>query len=98
LTLQHSSFRQRFYERTPGIRDTVVYVELQAVAAVEDAGKFALDLAGDMEERWWAEIVCVCSEGVREMMLVDGVSQLCGQVQESAGVLAGHIVDWNAVS
>lgn len=24
-------------------------------------------------------------------MLVDGVSQLCGQVQEGAGVLAGHI-------
>jgi hypothetical protein len=36
---------------------------------------------------------------VRKMVLVDGVSQLCGQVEQGAGVLAGHGgLHWNAVS
>jgi hypothetical protein len=47
LTFQHSSFGARFHERTPGIGAAVVDVELEALATVEDAGEFALDLAGD---------------------------------------------------
>ena len=99
MTFQHSSFRTRFYERTPGICAAVVDIELEAVAAVEDAGEFALDLAGDLEKRWRVESVCVRIERVRKMVLVDGVSQLCGQVEQGAGVLAGHGgLHWNAVS
>ena len=90
MTFQHSAFRRSRHERTPGICAAVVDIELEALATVEDAGKFALNLTGDLEERWQAESVCVYIEGVREVMLVDGVAQLCGQVEQGAGVLAGH--------
>jgi hypothetical protein len=90
LAFEHSSFRSRFCKRTPGVGAAVVYVELEAPATVKDAGELVLDLARDLEERCWAKSVCVGSERVREMMLVDGVSQLRGQVQQSTGILAGH--------
>ena len=89
LAFQNSPFCSRFCKRTPGISAAVVDVELEALATVEDAGEFALDLARDLKESWRAEGVCVCSEGVREVMFVDGVSQLRRQVQQGAGVLAG---------
>ena len=74
MTFQHGSFRTRFYERAPGVCAAVVDVELEADAAVEDVDEFALDLAGDLEERWRAEVVCVYIQGVSEMVLVDGNS------------------------
>ena len=90
MTFQHRSFGARFHERTPGVCAAIVDVEFEAVAALEHGGKFASDLAGYLEERGRMESVCICSEGMRKMVLVDGVSQLCGQIQQSAGVLAGH--------
>lgn len=53
LALQHSPFGLRSCKRTPRVCAAVVDVELEALAAVKDAGKLTLDLAGDLEERWW---------------------------------------------
>jgi hypothetical protein len=67
LVLEHSSFGSRVYKRTPGVCATVVRVEFEAFATVEDAGELVLDLAGDLEERGWAKSVCEGREGVWEV-------------------------------
>lgn len=78
LAFQHSPFGLRFYKRTPGICAAVVHVELEAFTTVEDASELALDLAGDLEERWRAERICVGCERVWKMVLIDLVAQLGG--------------------
>jgi hypothetical protein len=90
LVLQHSSFGWRSCKRTPGVCAAVVRVELEAFAAVEDAGELALDLAADLEESWRAESVCEGCEGVREVQLVNVNTKFRRQAQQSGAVLAGH--------
>ena len=74
LAFQHSPFGARFCKRTPGVCAAVVYVDFEALAAVEDAGKLSLDLAGDLEERGRVEIVCVRKKGILEVMFVDPIA------------------------
>lgn len=81
LVLQHSPLGWRFSKRTPGVGAAIVDVELEALATVENASKLTADLAGDLEETWWARFVCVGSEGVWEMMFIDDVAQFRGEAQ-----------------
>jgi hypothetical protein len=82
LVLQHSSFGWRSCKRIPGVCAAVVRVELEAFAAVEDAGELALDLAADLEESWRAESVCEGCEGVWEVQLVNVNTKFRRQAQQ----------------
>jgi hypothetical protein len=82
FAFQHSPFSSRFCKRTPGVCATVVDVELEAFAAVEDAGELAFDLAGDLEECGRVEGICVSRESVGEDMLIDSVAKFCWETKQ----------------